>query len=450
MQSAIDSVEQPDSALEAVLKRLFSYFEDGFNQRRGLSDAQVRRPQILGTLLAQLACLPNQQQCVLVTGSKGKGTTARLIAWGLQLQGMRTGLVVSPEERHHLDRIRIDNRAIGQADFVRIAQRLLPLFDLLAKTTPAPYYHSPSDLFLVIALVWFKEQEVRYVVLEGGRGARYDLISQINAQVSCVTSVLLEHSAFLGADLLSIAQDKFSVVFHSKVVLMPKSLSHLLDQCQLAPEQINKINFVDSVPASAWATHWFSEAQALAALALQQLKAPQSGTIGVINAAERAAKYGSASFQMKVFERSSLDPLRSGQSRWILDAAVNANSIDPQLLRWCTDPSFATQSRAVLLGLTDDKDVDGLLDCFKGFGSFYAFQITSDSGHFKSQWIQEKNARGQSITDLGSVNVNQDIPADLLDKLKALALQHDTIYVVGVQLFLRTLRRGFHWDQVGP
>jgi folylpolyglutamate synthase/dihydropteroate synthase len=446
LQSAIDS----NAALEAVLKRLFSYFEVGFSQRLGLSDVQVRRPQVLGSLLSQLDCLPNPEQCVLVTGSKGKGTTARLIAWGLQLQGMRTGLVVSPEERHHLDRIRIDNRAITQTDFVRIAQHLLPMFDQLAQTIPAPYYHSPSDLFLVIALMWFKEQGVRYVVLEGGRGARHDLISQINAQVSCVTSVLLEHTAYLGADLLSIAQDKFSVASHSKAVLIPKNLSDLLAQCQFAPEQIKKISLVDPMPASASAPQWFNEACSMAALALQHLKANPSDSVDVFNAVERAAQYGSPSFQIKTFGRSSLTEAQGSQSQWVLDAAINAKSIDPQFLQLCMGQSFTPKSRAVLFGLTDDKDVDGLLDRFKGFGPIYAFQVTSDSGHFKSQWIQAKMAQGQPIADLGLVNVNHDISPDLLKKLNALAQQHDTIYVVGVQLFLRALRLSFHWDQVGP
>ena len=96
---------------------VFASYLSTLPQIRGKSDSQTRAPDVFGEAWADLALVPSASRLILVTGSKGKGTVARLVAWNLQHRGYRVGLVVTPEELNHLDRMRINNEAISPDEF---------------------------------------------------------------------------------------------------------------------------------------------------------------------------------------------------------------------------------------------------------------------------------------------------------------------------------------------
>ncbi|MGB1111444.1 MAG: hypothetical protein ACPG4N_13870, partial [Gammaproteobacteria bacterium] len=175
---------QSGADLATVIDAIYRPWFQRRSSGQGLLDRERRFPERLIGIADELGCLPVPGHTVRITGSKGKGSVARLIAWSLQAQGHRVGLVLSPHERDHTDRIRINNQAISPDDLVTVHSRLEPHLERLLEAHPTPYYPAPSGIFLLIALAWFKEQGVDYWALEAGRGGVSDEVGPIESKLA--------------------------------------------------------------------------------------------------------------------------------------------------------------------------------------------------------------------------------------------------------------------------
>src|SRR5437764_2734348 len=87
-------------------------------------DERTRRPELTARLLDALGHPERGLPCLLVAGSKGKGSTAAFAAGLLATCGRPVGLFTSPHLLDVRERIRVDGRAIPPADFVELARTL--------------------------------------------------------------------------------------------------------------------------------------------------------------------------------------------------------------------------------------------------------------------------------------------------------------------------------------
>ncbi|MEO0596328.1 MAG: Mur ligase family protein, partial [Chloroflexota bacterium] len=156
-----------------------------------------------------------QRQYMFITGSKGKGSTAAIAAKLLQHMGHKTGLITSPHLRFWNERIRIDGRAIPEADFMRIMDKLAPIIEAQTAKLVGSEYLSPQGILLMVALQWWDEQGVTAAVLEVGRGGRFDDMSILDNKVSLFTPIFLEHAQYLGDSVERIAWHKAGIISHS-------------------------------------------------------------------------------------------------------------------------------------------------------------------------------------------------------------------------------------------
>ena len=90
-------------------------------------------------------------------------------------------------------------------------------------TSPGRYL-SPTGVFFTVALAWFKEQAVDFVVLEGGRGVQWDEIGQIQAKVGVITTLLPEHVFELGGNFEAVIQDKLSLANHCDTLIISEQV----------------------------------------------------------------------------------------------------------------------------------------------------------------------------------------------------------------------------------
>src|SRR5690606_34042884 len=127
------------SELQSGLDYVFSFFERGYRRQTGRYDREVSRPDGFAAIAAEQHILPSPARTVLVTGSKGTGTCARLVAAYLRQQGKKVGLVVTPEVRHHLDRVRVDDVPIGGEVFLRLLSSFRPSLDATAESVADTY-----------------------------------------------------------------------------------------------------------------------------------------------------------------------------------------------------------------------------------------------------------------------------------------------------------------------
>lgn len=175
-------------------------------------DEEVRRPELTGRLLDFLGRPDRAAPSVLVAGSKGKGSTARMIAAILGALGFRVGLFTGPHLIHPMERIVVDGRPMPEADFVRWMNEIFPLVQRVGRELAPWEYVAPVGIYLAVAACYFREQRTDVNVLECGRGARYDDVPRAEARWGVVTPVMEEHLRELGPRLTDVARHKAGVI----------------------------------------------------------------------------------------------------------------------------------------------------------------------------------------------------------------------------------------------
>lgn len=179
-----------------------------------------------------------QRQYCVITGSKGKGSTAAITAKLLQSLGHKTGLITSPHLRYWNERIRIDGTAIPDEDFIRIMTLLAPSIDAQIATLTDDQYLSPQGILLLVALQWWDEQGVEAAVVEVGRGGRFDDMSLVENKVSLFTPIFTEHAQYLG-NLERIAWHKAGIINHTSYAYSVAQEPVVLDILQKEAEAKN-------------------------------------------------------------------------------------------------------------------------------------------------------------------------------------------------------------------
>ena len=160
-------------------------------------------------LLAALDTPQTSWPSVVVAGTKGKGSTAAMIEAMLRAAGYRTGLFSSPHLHSWRERIQVNRALIGQADVVRLVDRLRPIVAALPPELDAP---TTFELATALAFCYFAEQRVEIAVLEVGLGGRYDTVNVVTPLVSVITPISFDHMATLGPTLHDIAGAKAGIV----------------------------------------------------------------------------------------------------------------------------------------------------------------------------------------------------------------------------------------------
>jgi dihydrofolate synthase/folylpolyglutamate synthase len=145
---------------------------------------------------------------IAVTGSNGKGSTARFTAAALKSEGYSTGLFTSPHLFHVRERFALDDFAIPQEEFDRHAATVLGFAKRLADNDRMGAF----EFLFLVAILWFEEKKPGAIVWEAGIGGRYDPVRTVRARVSALTSIELEHTQLLGATEELIACDKIDAL----------------------------------------------------------------------------------------------------------------------------------------------------------------------------------------------------------------------------------------------
>lgn len=158
--------------------------------------------------------------CVLVAGTKGKGSTAAFLASILAAADIRAGLFTSPHLQSWRERIRVDGRAITPAAFAESIEGVLGYVPALLRAAPRLGEPSAFELLVVAALSHFARERCTVAVLEVGLGGRYDATNAVDPAVSMVTRIGLDHVSILGGTLERIALEKAGVMRTDRPVLL--------------------------------------------------------------------------------------------------------------------------------------------------------------------------------------------------------------------------------------
>lgn len=158
--------------------------------------------------------------CVLVAGTKGKGSTAALIASILAAAGIRGGLFTSPHLQTWRERIRVDGVAIAPSAFAKATGDALCLVPRLRRRHPELGEPSAFQVLTVAALAHFARRRCAVAVLEVGLGGRYDATNAVDPIVSVITAIGYDHQAVLGRTLGAIAREKAGILRRGRPALI--------------------------------------------------------------------------------------------------------------------------------------------------------------------------------------------------------------------------------------
>lgn len=161
----------------------------------------------LRQLLTQLGSPEQQGTFVGITGSKGKGSIARLLADILRAHGLRVGLFTSPHLVRVEERAELDGQLLPPEEFARRFGEILSV-----QRASGLEELGVTPLFLALALSWFREAGADVAVLEVRAGGRFDPIAVAAPDPVCIGPIDLEHVPGLGYTRADIAWQKVGLV----------------------------------------------------------------------------------------------------------------------------------------------------------------------------------------------------------------------------------------------
>jgi dihydrofolate synthase / folylpolyglutamate synthase len=151
---------------------------------------------------------------VHLTGTNGKGSTARILTELLRADGLRVGTYTSPNLARVNERLALDGEPIDDDELAEVLLALA-LIEPMLEETPTRF-----ELLTAAAFRWFADLAVDVAVVEVGLGGRWDATNVVVPSVAVVTNVSYDHVEILGPTLADIAREKAGVVkAHSILVL---------------------------------------------------------------------------------------------------------------------------------------------------------------------------------------------------------------------------------------
>ena len=149
---------------------------------------------------------PHRRYPVLhIGGTNGKGSTAAMAASILQASGHRVGLYTSPHLIDFRERIRVNGVMIPESGVIHGV-------DMLRAASAPDLAPTFFEFTTALAFHYFAECQVDVVVLEVGLGGRFDATNVVEPLAVAITTIGLDHEAYLGSTIEAIAMEKAGII----------------------------------------------------------------------------------------------------------------------------------------------------------------------------------------------------------------------------------------------
>lgn len=184
-----------------------SYLKAKEYQDYHAKDSKKRRNDLTFDLIRKKSETP----CVVVTGSKGKGSVANMISQVLQTK-YTVGLMTSPHIVDFCERFRINGGKISEEEFEKQISKIRTEIETIDMSIPKNVCISPMGIQAYLALNYFESMGTGFNVFECGKGAKFDDVNNVKHEYAVINSIFLEHTRELGETIEEIAEDKSHVI----------------------------------------------------------------------------------------------------------------------------------------------------------------------------------------------------------------------------------------------
>ncbi|MFM2058108.1 MAG: bifunctional tetrahydrofolate synthase/dihydrofolate synthase [Pseudomonadota bacterium] len=150
-----------------------------------------------------------------VAGTNGKGSTCAMLEAILLQAGYRVGVYTSPHLVHFEERLRLNGEIVQ-------AEALLPHFEAVegARQAAGDIALTYFEFTTLAILHCMAAAPLDAVVLEVGLGGRLDAVNAIDTDCAIITSIDIDHTAFLGPDRESIGREKAGILRAGKPAII--------------------------------------------------------------------------------------------------------------------------------------------------------------------------------------------------------------------------------------
>jgi len=324
--------------------------------------AAAYRKDLRNTIaLAAMADNPEEGlKCVHIAGTNGKGSTAHGLASVMQAAGYKVGLMTSPHYKDFRERIRIDRQMIDKQYVVDWVAKYHRNFESL----------KPSffELTVIMGFCYFKDKGVDIAIIETGMGGRLDSTNIVSPELSIITPIGLDHTAFLGETLPAVALEKAGIIKQETPVLIAQGNEEVLEVFTgVAADRKAPLHQVDapSEPIKTDLKGSYQQRNMATVIAASQILRDRGWSIGE---AEEAIGLQS------VIKRTGLVgrwQTLSTEPRVIADSAHNPAGIST-VLDNLKDEDY--KHLHIVIGMVSDKDVDSVLSLLPMGATYYFCQ----------------------------------------------------------------------------
>ena len=158
----------------------------------------------------------NKFKSIHIAGTNGKGSTAHMLSSIIQEAGYKVGLYTSPHLKEFRERITVDN--------IQIEKSYVTKFISEHKFFFTSNKFSFFEMTVGLAFYYFAYKKVDIAIIEVGMGGRLDATNILNPEVSIITNIGLDHTKFLGDNLLDIAFEKAGIIKQDTPVVIGETI----------------------------------------------------------------------------------------------------------------------------------------------------------------------------------------------------------------------------------
>lgn len=355
-RTLLDSTMTTHAASDAILQRMMKLHPKVIDltlDRMGRCLADVGNPHL---------SLP---PVIHVAGTNGKGSTQAMIRAGLEAGGQTVHAYTSPHLAWFHERIRVAGQIIDEALLSQILDEVYQANDGGTIT----YF----EITTVAAFLAFTRVKADWTLLEVGLGGRHDATNVVDEpRLTIITTVDLDHQAYLGETLGEIAYQKAGIIKRGAPVIVGPQHEESLDVIEAEANRLG-------APIIAHGQHWhvweergrmvFQDETGLLNLPLPNLRGPhQIGNAGMALAALRHLGFGEAACEGAVtqacwparMQRLAKGPLidMAPEAELWLDGGHNPAAGEALAATLAEMPARPTH---MICGMLSTKDVEGYL-----------------------------------------------------------------------------------------
>ena len=302
---------------------------------------------------------------ISVAGTNGKGSCVAMLDAIYRAAGYSVGAYTSPHLKNYNERIAVNGVTVSDQQLCEVFDEI----DQCREKISLTYFEFGT--LAAIALMY--QAQVDIAILEVGLGGRLDAVNIMDADVAVISSIGIDHQAWLGDDIEKIAFEKAGIARSGRPLVCgepqaPASLFSYLEQLGAPLYLINRDYFVErgSADLSTASWSWNTLSKKRGSLPLPALR----GDIQLNNAATvlqvielLSQKYPVSQAEIRQGLSTAFTPARfqviPGDVTLIVDVAHNVQAAQALAANLAT--LSCSGSTIAVFGCFKDKDLAGII-----------------------------------------------------------------------------------------